>query len=287
MRLSCGNDSFPALPHDVSVELVARLGFDGYDLSLAGDRSQVRPADVLSDIGRWAGMLEERVRGRGLEFSDVFYVPDSSFEVMAPNHPDQGEREQGREQFRAMLELVARLGSPGMTMLPGLDWPHESHEESLERAAQELGRRVVEARERGIRLSVEPHVASVCRTPHDIAQLCEMASGLELTLDYTHYVCQGFSEREIEPLLRYARHFHARGGDGARLQAPLKESTIDYERIIDRMAEIGYDGYIAVEYCWVAWERLNEVDVLSETVIMRDRLRSKLANEPWTYQVPA
>lgn len=48
-------------------------------------------------------------------------------------------------------------------------------------------------------------------------------------------------------------------------------------RIVDALAAAGYDGFISVEYCWVAWERLNEVDVLTETVLMRDRLRRKLA----------
>jgi sugar phosphate isomerase/epimerase len=273
MRLSCGNDSFPLLQHDVSVELVARLGFDGYDLSLAGDRSQVRPAEVLADVARWVGILDERVRGRGLEFSDVFYIPHSSFDVMAPNHPDAAERERGRTEFRSMLDFTDRLGAPGMTMIPGVLWPHESHEASLRRAGEELVGRAAEARDRGIRLSVEPHVGSVCRTPADIWRLCELAPGLELTLDYTHYVCQGFEAGELEPLLAHTRHFHARGGNATSLQARLADATIDYERVLRAQAEVGYDGYVAVEYCWVAWERLNEVDVLTETVLLRDKLR--------------
>ncbi len=119
--------------------------------------------------------------------------------------------------------------------------------------------------------------------PEEIERLCELTPGLELTLDYTHYFVQGFSEAELEPLVGHARHFHARGGAPERLQAPLKESTIDYERIVDVTREAGFDGFIAVEYCWVEWMHLNEIDVLSETILLRDLLRAKFAGLPWEY----
>ena len=286
IRLSCGNDSFPIVAHDTSVELIANLGFEGYDLSLAGNRSRVSLEDVLGDVAGWAGRLEERVWGRGLSFSDVFHIPANDFETMAPNHPEELERERGRAQFDKIVELAVRLGAPGMTVLPGLDWSHETHEQSLARAGQELARRAATARERDVRLSVEPHVGSVCHSPTDIAALCDLAPGLELTLDYTHFIVQGYAAAELEPLLARARHVHVRGGDHERLQAPLRDSTVDYERIVDVLLESGYDGYLAVEYCWVEWSRLNEVDVISETVLLRDRLRAKLAGARWAYRSP-
>jgi hypothetical protein len=103
--------------------------------------------------------------------------------------------------------------------------------------------------------------------------------GLELTLDYTHFVAKGFTEVEIEPLLLRSRHFHARGGASGRIQTSLRESTIDYDRVVDVLIDSGYDQYIAVEYVWNEWERMNEIDVLSETVIFRDWLRAKFAGK--------
>jgi sugar phosphate isomerase/epimerase len=283
MRLSCGDHSFPVLPHEQTVELVKLLGFEAFDLGMLGNRSQVRPEAIRDDIPGWAGRLEERIRGRGLEIADVFCIPWTDFETMAPNTPDDAERERGTALFRDMLDLTVRIGAPGLTMVPGIDWPHESHDESLARAAQELGRRADEALGRGVRFSIEPHVGSVCGTPEDVARLVELAPGLELTLDYTHYVSQGFSDAEIEPLARHARHFHARGGAPGRVQCALKDSTIDYERAVGALRETGYDGALTVEYVWIDWEHCNECDNVSETLILRDRLRAALAGEPWSY----
>jgi sugar phosphate isomerase/epimerase len=285
MQLSCGDHSFPVLPHEQTVELVKMLGFDAFDLAVMGNRSHVRPEDIRDDIPGWAGRLEERIRGRGLEIADVFCIPWTDFAVMAPNNPDAAERERGTELFRDMLELTVRMGAPGLTMVPGLDFPHESHEESLARAAEELARRADEARAAGVRFSIEPHVGSVCGTPEDVARLVELAPGLELTLDYTHYVSQGFADADVEPLVAHARHFHARGGAPGRVQCALKDSTIDYGRAVDALRDAGYDGALAVEYVWIDWERCNECDNVSETVILRDRLLDALAGRAWAYPV--
>jgi sugar phosphate isomerase/epimerase len=169
------------LPHEQAVELVKVLGFEAFDLAVMGNRSHVRPEVIREDIPGWAGRLEERIRGRGLEIADVFCIPWTDFQTMAPNSPDVAERERGTALFRDMLELTVRLGAPG------------------------------------------------------------------------------------------------------RVQCGLKDSTIDYGRVVAALGEADYRGAIAVEYVWVDWERCNECDNISETILLRDRLRAALAGEPWSY----
>jgi len=270
------------LPHEVTLDLIAGLGFEGHDLTLiAGDRSPVPLDRVRQDIPGWADRLSERIRSRGLEIADVAAWAD--YVTMSPNHPDASVREGGLAMFRDVLALAVALRAPGLTMVPGTDWPGETHEESLARAGREMERRALEAAEHGLRFSVEPHVGSVCRTPTDALRLCELAPTLTYTLDYSHYTCQGFSDEEIEPLLAHAGHVHVRGAVDGRMQAPLAKSTIDYERFIDKLIERDYDGFVSVEYVWISWGGLNDVDVISETVMLRDRLRARLAGEPWSY----
>jgi sugar phosphate isomerase/epimerase len=286
VRLSCGDHSFPLVPHELALDLIATLGFEGLNLVIWGTRSEVRPDQVQDDVARWAGRLEERVRSRGLEFADVVCIPANDYATLALNHPDPAERERSFAFFEDMLEFTARLGAPGLTMLPGIDWPHEGHEDSLARAAEVLPARIEAARGRGVGFSIEPHLGSVCQTPADAAWLCEAAPGLELTLDYTHFVAQGFEEVDVDSLLAQTRHIHARGGASGRLQVSFADNSIDYERIVDLLREADYEGFVAVEYVWHEAEGLNEVDVLSETVILRDRLQALLAHDPRNVPVP-
>ena len=283
MKLACADDAFRLFEHEHILALIHMLGLDGVDLCLMEGRSAVRPGEVRADVPAWAGRLEERIGGHGLELADVFVIPWTDFRGFAPNHPDPLEREESRELFRDMLELAARLRSPGMTILPGIEWEGESHRASLERAADELGRRVVEARERSVRLSIEPHLGSVASTPGRALELLERTPGLELTLDYSHFVYQDIPQAEIDPLVPHARHFHARGARPGRMQAPLKESVVDFERMVDLAGRAGYDGYVGLEYVWLDWEHCNECDNLAETILLRDRLQAKLAGRLWQY----
>lgn len=282
MRLSCGTDSFPLLPHNVMLDLIAGLGFEGHDICLVqGDRGVLSLDEARRDIDGWAGRLDERIRGRGLEIADLAAWAD--YDRMSPNHPDSEQRKEGLALFRDVVKLASRLRAPGITMVPGTDWPGESHETSLTRAGEEMQRRATEAAASGLRFSIEPHIGSVCKTPEDVLRLCALAPDLKLTLDYSHYVGQGFTDDDLAPLVAHAAHLHMRSSADGFLQTPMERNTIDYERILDLLGERGYQGFVAVEYVWISWGKMNEVDVLAETVMLRDRLRAKFAGQPWSY----
>jgi len=100
--------------------------------------------------------------------------------------------------------------------------------------------------------------------------------GLTLTLDYTHFTRIGLPDDDIEPLVRYATHFHVRGARKDRLQAPFKDNVIDYGRVLEAMRASRYAGYLGIEYVWIDWEHCNESDNLSETILFRDFLRDAM-----------
>jgi sugar phosphate isomerase/epimerase len=284
MRLACADNTFRLVqPWESAVELIRLLELEGVDVCLMGNRSHIRPEDVHGRIRELADRIRAGLESRGLAVSDLFVIPWTDFATLAPNHPDPDERARAWALFDDMLELATRIGAPGMTMLPGIDWDGESHEDSFRRSVEELSRRAEKALAAGVRFSVEAHLGSIAQDPCEAKRLCEETPGLELTLDYSHFVYQGYPQAEIEPLVPHARHFHVRGARERRMQAALKDSAIDFERMIDVAREAGYDGDLGLEYLWIDWEHLNDCDTVSETILLRDRLRAKLRGEPWSY----
>jgi sugar phosphate isomerase/epimerase len=276
LPLACSDYTFPLLPHDHMFKLIAALGFEGVDIGVFQDRSHIQPSRVIPNLSRSANELTAKVRDQGLELADLFYQA-SSFPDRAANHPDEDERQRGRELFLRMLEFALRCNAHHMTGLPGVDWEGVPHETSLKRAAEELTWRAAEARRAGLVYSVEAHIGSIVPTPAGAKELIELSPGLTLTLDYTHFVRQGFSDGECEALMPYAGHYHARGAENGRLQVSMKANTIDFKRVLQAMERAGYQGYIGVEYTWGDWERCNEVDNVSETILLRDQLRALMA----------
>jgi sugar phosphate isomerase/epimerase len=123
---------------------------------------------------------------------------------------------------------------------------------------------------------VEAHVGSLAPNPSEAERMVRGVRGLTLTLDYTHFTRSGLPDSVIEPLVEHASHFHARCARKGRLQASFKQNTIDYARVLRAMQRANYKGYVGVEYVWIDWEYCNEVDNLSETIQLREFLRSKM-----------
>ncbi len=274
LKLACADFTFPLLPHDNVLDVIAMLDIQGLDLGLFEERSHLWPSTVFRSLAKSAKTLTKKLADRGLHLADVFLQTAPEFTSLAINHPEVGRRKKARDLYLRTLEFTARCGGQHVTTLPGVRFPDESKQDSLNRSSEELAWRVDQAQQHGILFSVEAHLSSIVPTPSKAAQLVAATPGLTLTLDYTHFTKAGFPDVEIEPLVEHASHFHARCACKGRLQSSFKENTIDYARVLRTMAATGYRGHVGVEYVWIDWEHCNEVDNLSETILLRDFLRS-------------
>ena len=274
LRLATADYSFPKLEWQQTLRLARDIGMQAMDIGLFAGRSHLNPDEILSNPAEAAALVSTALRANDLGIADVFGQPGSVFEENAVNHPDPAVRLRAEEFFYRILEFAARCNAKHLTLLPGVHFAQETYEDSVKRCAEELAWRTAAAAKSGITFAVEAHIGSIVPTPDQAKRLLESVPGLTLTLDYTHFTYQGLPDDEIEPLLADASHFHARGACRGKLQAPLKGNTIDYPRVLRTMARMNYSGFVVLEYVWVDWMGCNEVDNLSETILLRDLLRS-------------
>jgi sugar phosphate isomerase/epimerase len=279
VNISCTDFTFPLLDHEGALDVVRLLDLKAVDLVLM-DHSHLRPADLHADPTAWSRTLEQRLDERGLAVADILLIQSTTYGEFAWNHPDPKQRERAADIFGSVLQIAQAIDASGITLLPGIEWPDESVDASIQRSAEELKRRVDEGAAAGIRVSAEPHLGSFAETPERTLELVDRCPGLTLTVDYGHYVYQGIPESEIEPLVAHARHFHARGGRRGRLQTSMRENAIDFDRMVDVMRANGYDGFIGLEYVWFhgdgPYAQCAESDTISESILLRDALREAL-----------
>jgi sugar phosphate isomerase/epimerase len=274
-RLACADFSFPLLEHEAVLDLIAQLDVEAVDIGLFESRSHLQPSQVLADLRGRARDLAKRLDERGLTLADIFPQADAAFDKVAINHPQAGVRRKMRDWFKRMLEFTVRAGGSHMTVLPGVVWEaSEAYGDSLNRCAEELAWRVAVGRDVGVTVSTEAHLGSIVPSPRQAKSLLDKTPGLTLTLDYGHFVYQGFKNDEVHSLIPHASHFHARAGAKRQLQPVMKENEIDFPAILRRMRRSGYSGYLGIEYVWIDWEGCNRVDNLSETIQLREILRS-------------
>lgn len=282
---ACCDRAFPLLTHQASCRLVAQLGFEAIDLGLiSGKRNLLDPAVVLGDPVANAERVGSYLADAGLKVADVFLISSSNFAEATPNHPDPAVRDVAAQLFHSAVTFAERLGADGVGLLPGIDWESEDHAASLRRSADELAWRVDVGASHGLRVSVEAHIGSVISQPEDAAALIDFTPGLGLTLDLSHFVYQGISHDDIAPLVPLAQHVHVRSARRGRLQVGMQDNVIDFERFMESLAAADYDGWVALEYVWNAWERCNENDNVTEILLLSDRLSAKLAGREWSLE---
>lgn len=272
MHLSFADYTWPLLGHSSALDLGRALGCDAVDLGFMTNRSHVRPEAVHGGIAAAAGAVRERVESRGLTVADVFAIPYTDFETMSANNPDADQQSRSLEFFADAVEFAALVGAPGLTTLPGVLFCGDAFDDALRRSADGLRRRVDLAAQRGLALSVEPHTGSLIDTPHRTRALLDLVPGLQITLDYAHYVYGGIDQDQIDPLLPAARHLQCRPGRPGELQVSVAEDAIDWGRVVRTQQAAGYGGWFALEYTWQEWLGCNRVDTVAESALLRDVL---------------
>jgi len=271
-KYSCADFTFPLLPHHKVLELIKLLGIDAVDLGIFEGRSHHYPSHVAKDPAGEAMRLSKELNEIGLEPADVFLQTGVDPPVAAANTPENGIRENNRNIFQKILEFTKTLGCGHVTGLPGVLHEDMTFEDDWERACEEASWRVEKAKAYGLIYSIEPHVGSILPDAKTTLRFINDVPGITLTLDYGHFIYQGQTNASVHPLIPHASHFHARGGAIGQLQTMVKENEIDFESIISKFKEIGYSGFMCLEYVHVDWEGCNRTDNVSETIRLHELL---------------
>ena len=277
LKLAGADFTFPLLAHDKVLQLIALLELDGIDIGLFENRSHLQPSAMFENVSKNAGELRRKLGDCGIAAADIFLQCDADFVPMASNHPDAKVREKARKWFMDSLEFSSICGSRHTTGLPGVYFDEEPADASYGRACEEMAWRVEAAKKHGLVFAVEPHIGSIIPDPVSAEKFVNDVPGLTLTLDYTHFAKIGMADSEVEPLVKYASHFHARGAAKGFLQTSFQKNVIDYARVLQVMKQTGYDGYIGIEYIWVDWENCNQNDNVSEVLQYRDFFKREMA----------
>ena len=273
MELSCQSFSFPMLSFERSLRLIALLEIGAVDLGAHLGGPHLQPDAIEADPAGQAERIKRAAGEAGLGVSDLFPTFGHGFRDRPVNTPDMALRAANRRRFAALVAVCKAVGCPGLTLLPGVIWDDLGPQRSFELSREALTELVADGRDAGLRVSIEAHLESVVEEPERAIALVKAVPGLQFTLDYTHFVGAHMPPERVHPMIPHTGHFHARQGAPGRLQTSDAEGTLDFADIVGRLHGAGYDGYLCVEYTWQDWRDCNRQDVVSESVIMRDKLR--------------
>jgi sugar phosphate isomerase/epimerase len=264
--------SFVGVSLTESADIWRALGIHAMDLIAV-------PGALLDshEIDRDPQGQARRVNDTGMEISNLLYVFGAGFHDRPVNSADAAVRAQNMETFKRVLEFCAAARIPSVLMLPGVGQPGISHAEAMRLSAEALNAMTDVAAEAGVLLVFEPHLESVLQNLSDTFTFLGENPHLKIALDYGHFVAQGYKPHELDPLAPYAGHVHLRQCADKQLQARWDDGVIDIPAMVGVLKEAGYQGYLALEYEHDPWMGCDKIDVMTESIKMRNLVRPLLS----------
>lgn len=277
-KFSCADFTFPVLERSAALKLLKLLGFDYVDIGLFARSTHFSPIDLQAAPHSYTAQVLQDLNDAGLQASDVFVQIGVDPSERAANDPSSSIRAKNREVFSHALEFCVAARCNHLTGLPGVFHSAVTRETDLELAAEEAEWRRIECKRAGVQYAIEPHVGSICADVESTRAFLRKVKGLTLTLDYGHFVMAGESSARVHDLLPFASHIHVRGGAPEKLQTTVDENTIDFDGMLTGLTQLGFDGFLALEYVWVDWKGCNRTDNVSETILLRRALESMISS---------
>jgi sugar phosphate isomerase/epimerase len=274
MKLAVGNYSFEVLPLEATLMVCKSLGFEHIVVAGFHDRGRCsfEPADVAANPQKQADILLPLLEKYQLSVIDYFTQFGAAPALHSLNDTDEAIRERNMDFIKGAAQFSHLIGSPGMTVIPGVDQVERSLAENLNVSIEYLRRAVDIAGEFGIEVRFEPHMGSIADTPELALQLVDAVPGLKIALDYAHFMLQYIPVERIHALLPHTGLVHVRQARYGKLQVAHAEGIIDYPDVISRLKAVGYDGALSCEYVCADWFEVNRNDTLYETSVAREML---------------
>jgi len=268
MRLGYSTWGMPALPIDVTLDHVARLGFEGVELTVV--------PGYTTELSRLDAAERRRIR----VLLDKYGLALPSIAVHRDLLVDDSEQWAAHLAYlRASIDLAVdmadRDGPPVINNLVG--GKSGEFENRRARLIERLDGVVRYATARGVTVAIEPHVFTVLESPLTTKDIIDAIDSpfLRVQSDISHFDVLGFSIEETVPVLApLAVHTHVKDQRG---RAPDHEFLIpgegsfDYVRYLRAMREAGYDGFITGEVS-VMVQRRPTYDPLAATTLTYDTL---------------
>lgn len=248
-----------------SASIYRALGVNALDF-LAVPGSRLDTYQIAADPAGEA----RKLKSLGVELSNLLMFFGSDFRDRAVNDPDSAVRDGNLETFRRVLDFCATAGFHSITVLPGVEQPNHSREESLAWTAIELNRLNAAAKDAGVLVVFEPHVQSILERPQDTLAFVQTNSEVKLVIDYSHCVSLGYTAGDLDPLVPFAGHVHLRQAAPGKIQARWEEGTIDFSALVRLLKRTNYQGYLTLEYEHDKFWNMDLCDVMTETIKMRD-----------------
>ena len=250
MKFAFSTNAFRKYSLADSIRIVADAGYEGVEIM----------ADVPHAYPLHLGPADIRDIRRTLNDCRIAISNVNAFMHHADGdtyHPSWIEKEPALRAKRVdytlrCIDLAAELGVPHLSTEPGGPLQDMGREEGLRLFREGLSQVEDRARERNIRILIEPEPGLLLETSEQFLELFkDLDPGVYgLNFDIGHFFCVGEDPAtRVKDLRHVAHHFHLEDIAASREHHHLMlgHGAVNIPQVLDIIDETGFEGFITVE----------------------------------------
>lgn len=268
MRVICSTSIGCGFDLDTAMGRAAAAGFDSIDLLVIHDWAFINPLDFEerwdSTVARIDGLLEKH----GLTVAALNSSTGVKLDQRGPEYDALR-----RSEYRGLVRFMNYKRLSTCAIVPPIRYGEPWDRADQDRCMDSLEEILAMGDEAGLRFPLELHFKSPFENDAQIDRLLQRFPDLPLVYDPSHYVMTGRPLRDSERLMKNAAIVHLRDAADGEMQVSLGEGVVDFDWIIDRLQEQGYDGIVAVELLGL---EDTSFDVVEQSRALRDRILARL-----------
>lgn len=263
MKLSVTSWSFPECSLSEVAGLSKLLHINAVDLGYFY-RSALNKKRILENPGE----IAEEVRNLNITIPCLYHLFGD--DIRDRNLSQKESAKQNIKDLQSVTQFCKQAAIETIFILPGIINPGQSRREAMRVSAESLKEMMELCQKEGVSLAIEPHVHSYLEAPEMVLELLDKVKDLKVILDYAHFVCLGFTQTAIDPLIPFTKLIHLRQAKQGYLQTGLEKGTINFPAVFGELRDHAFEGYMSIEYVHQDYMNTLYNDVLSETIKMRD-----------------
>ena len=271
--IACTTHSFGIVPLAAAFRIIRALDIAYVDLIAATYPQQLTSYALAANPDGEAERIGNLAADAGVQLSGCFVGFKERLSSADPTH-----RHRIPELFAATGRFARRCGIPHLQTGLGAATPELPAEEQFALVVENVRSAHEAVQSEGAELLIEAQRGAAIQSPDGTRRLLRAIPGLRINHDPGQFECAGFGPETYEPLYADTAHIHMRQARPGALQEKLDLGTIDFQRVVRGLQSAGFDGVWATEYVHFARSAdCAGVDVVTETVRMRDLIREELA----------
>lgn len=251
MKLAFSSNAFRRFTLQDSIAILSTIGYDG--IEIMADIPHAYPPNLTKkDIGS----IQDALKRHGMEVSNInAFMLRAIGDVYRPSwiERDRKSREERINHTLSCIDLADMLGARTISTEPG--GPLEqgaSADEALDIFREGLSMVEARAREKGVRVLIEPEPGLLIQTGSDFQRLYSELDPdvFGLNFDIGHFFCvREDCASLIEKLGGAIHHFHLDDISSDRKHYHLMPGSgiIDFKSILSAVKKIDYQGFLTVE----------------------------------------